>query len=86
MSFRVTYQCQCDRCGSDIGKLLDVEPSEEDNERAPLVSIESVAFGVELKAMTDLCEDCRTAIKGLLPKLISAAPKKVKAKKNGGKA
>ena len=85
MSFRVTYQCQCDRCEANLGESQDANPDAY-SERAPLVSIEAVEFGIELKAINDLCEDCRTVIKGLLPKLISAAPKKGKAKKKEGKA
>jgi len=79
MAIETTYQRVCDRCGGCIGEASEDEIAHNIDDMA-ILSIEAEAFGVPLKTMQDVCDDCRKLLPSLLEQVVSVVVKTKKTK------
>jgi hypothetical protein len=79
MAIETTYQRVCDRCGAEMGDASE-EEIVHDLDHPPILSIEAEAFGVPLKTMQDVCDDCRKLLPSLLEQVVSVVVETKKAK------
>lgn len=72
-----THQLICDRCGEPVGD----PSSERPNSDGAIIVAEADMIGFGRMALTDVCDDCKEKVPGLVEALFGSAVKRIEERK-----